>query len=80
MAVAGDGDDVLAYTKKWMVQVNRGGLFPLNDNTFLLFTEIKKCLRFLLPQSMICNDSDKASFKKSVLDKIIIEKKISCFI
>ena len=61
MAVKGEGDNLLTYTRKWFDQVNRGGLFPLNDNTFTLFIEIEKCVR---------GDSHKASFKKLVLDVI----------
>ena len=28
-------DDILAYTREWMNRVNRGGLFPLNDMTYI---------------------------------------------
>ena len=34
MSVPGKGDDVLAYTEKWLSLVNRGGLFPPNDHAF----------------------------------------------
>ncbi len=43
MAVAGEGDDVLAYTSEWLTLVNRGGLFSLNDNTFTFFGNRDKC-------------------------------------
>ena len=29
MSVEGEGEDLLAYTRKWFELVNRGGLFPL---------------------------------------------------
>ena len=45
MAVDGEGSDVLSYTRKWMEMVNRGGLFPINENSFHLFIEIEKCVR-----------------------------------
>ena len=32
MAVEGEGDDVLTYTRNWIDKVNRGGLYPINDN------------------------------------------------
>jgi len=79
MAVEGEGDDLLEYTRKWLVQVNRGGLFPLNDNSFSLFVEIEKCVRTLLPQYMIHNNNDKANFKKSVFNRICTEENIQFY-
>ena len=38
---------------------------------FSLFVEIEKCVRFVLPQHIIRGDSDKATFRKSVLDVIV---------
>ena len=37
MAVTSDvhDPDLLSYTRLWFETVNRGGLFPLNDETFL---------------------------------------------
>lgn len=52
MAVVSDHSDFLDYTKEWISKVNRGGLFPVNDATFLLFTEIEKQTRRLLPNHM----------------------------
>ena len=80
MAVEGsEGDDLLAYTRKWFTLVNRGGLFPLNNNSFLMFIEIEKCVRHLLPQCMIHNDNNKASFKKSVLKRITREESVQFY-
>ena len=44
MAVVSElGDhDLFSYTKVWFETVNRGGLFPLNDKTFLFFIEIER--------------------------------------
>ena len=33
-----------------MEKINRGGLFPLNDQTFNLFIEIEKMVRVVLPE------------------------------
>jgi len=44
MSIKGEGDDVLTYTRKWLDQVNRGGLFPLNDNSF---TFLLNCTCFI---------------------------------
>lgn len=70
MAVEGDGDNILSYTRKWLDIVNRGGLFPLNDKSFLFFVAIEKIVRSLLPSHAVCNDCDKQTFQRSVLDKI----------
>ena len=79
MAIEGEGDDLLAYTRKWFTQVNRGGLFPLNDNSFSMFVEIEKHVCHLLPQCMIRNDNDKAIFKKSVLNRIAGEENVQFY-
>lgn len=79
MAVEGEGSDLLQYTRKWFDQVNRGGLFPLNDNTFTLFVEIEKCVRTVLPKHVICGDSDKATFQKSVLDVIVKNENVQFY-
>ena len=63
-----EGDDLLTYTTKWFDRVNRGGL---SMTTHTLFIEIEKCVRVVLPKHPVCGDSDKASFKKSVLDVIV---------
>ena len=48
MAVEDKGDDILAYTGRWFTQINRGGLFPLNNNSFSVFVELEKCVHHLL--------------------------------
>jgi len=37
MVVAGDDSDIHNYTTKWLEIVDRGGLFPVNDDSFLFF-------------------------------------------
>ena len=66
MAVQGEGDDLQEYTRKWFELVNRGGLFPLNDETFRFFVQVEKRVQFLLPKYAI-NLSDKEIFKESVV-------------
>ena len=58
MAIKGEGNDILIYTTKWLGQVNRGGLFPLNNNSFSLFVEVDKIVRVLLPKYVIHTDND----------------------
>lgn len=69
MSVAGEGDDILSYTREWMEKVNRGGLFPVNDNTVHLFIQIEKCVRIHLPKYL--RSKPKVSFQQRVYDKII---------
>ena len=45
MAVKYENDqesDLLGYTKSWIEKVNRGGLFPLNDETFTYLLRLKR--------------------------------------
>ena len=37
-----DDLDYLAYTKVWFDKVNRGGLFPLNNETFHQFISVNE--------------------------------------
>ena len=53
MSVEGEGSDVLSYTRRWLDQVNRGGLFPLNDLTFTFFAAVEKQVRSRLPKHAI---------------------------
>lgn len=71
MAVEGEGGDVLVYTRNWMEKVNRGGLYPLNDDAFSLFAYIEKCVRDLLPRHLLKSDSDKESFQQNVHLKVL---------
>lgn len=75
MAVEGEGSDVLLYTRKWLDQVNRGGLFPLNDSTFTFFVAIEKQVRNLLPSHVI-RPSDKEAFKTAVIDKVVQDEDV----
>ena len=70
IAVAGDGENVLEYTRKWFDIVNRGGLFPLNDNAFSLFVEIEKIVRRTLPKHVLSGEKDKQSFRTNVHEKV----------
>ena len=79
MAVDGEGSDVLSYTRKWMEMVNRGGLFPINDNSFHLFIEIEKCVRIYLPEHLKKSKSGNYSFKDSVHNKIIKNENVQLY-
>ena len=69
MAVEGE-DDFEAYTRKWFDQVNRGGLFPLNQTALIFFVEVEKCVRSLLPKHVL-GKSDKATFKDVIIKAVV---------
>ena len=75
MAVEGEGEDLQEYTKKWFEIVNRGGLYPLNDETFRFFVQIEKKVKVLLPKHAV-TVSDKDTFKDSVVDKIVEDEDV----
>ena len=43
----------LEYTKRWTESVNRGGLFEVNDRTFMLFKAIEMALQLKLESVML---------------------------
>ena len=45
VAVNGEESDLMEYTRNWTCLVNRGGLFEINDTTYLFFREIEHNLR-----------------------------------
>ena len=45
MAINGEEGSFLEYTTEWVSEVNRGGLFEVNDTIFALFQEIELCIR-----------------------------------
>ena len=76
IAVEGEGEDILSYTKKWFNIVNRGGLYPLHDEAFHLFIEIEKCVRTLLPRYATTKNSDQESMKRNIHEKIFQNEEV----
>ena len=66
-------NDVLGYTKEWIDKVNHGGLFPLNDITFLFFVSVEVEVRHILPSHMVKSpeSSDCDAFKQKIIDRIV---------
>ena len=54
LGVVGEGSDIRSYTTKWFDLINRGGLFPLNDNSFSLFVAIEKVVKTVLESQSNC--------------------------
>ena len=70
MAVVSEKNDFLDYTKEWLSKVNRGSLFPLNDTTFMLFTEIEKQTRHFLTCHMLKTSTSQEELQEDVIKKI----------
>lgn len=64
MAVEGDRDDVLTYTRTWFD--------PLNDNTFTLFTSIENVHFF--PNTCLILDLTRRSSKRLLMIKYFVMK------
>ena len=80
MSVAGEGSTVLEYTEKWINLVNRGGLFPLNDNTFSFFVQVERRVQALLPGHVLSTLSDdKESFRQDVIDKVVGDEEVQFY-
>ena len=52
MAVAGEESDFYQYTTEWLRSVDRGGLFHINDISFLFFRAIEVATQLHLPQHL----------------------------
>ena len=78
MSVEGEGSDVLSYTRRWLEQVNRGGLFPLNDSTFTFFAAVEKQVRSRLPKHAI-KPSSKEKFKTAVIDGVVQDEDVQFY-
>ena len=68
MAVFGDTSDFTKYTTEWLEKVNRRGLFPLNDTSFIFFVAIENVVCRTLPKQYIGNQ--RQDIKQRVLDSI----------
>ena len=71
MAVEGEGDDVLTYTRNWIDKVNRGGLCPLKDSSFQLFVEIEKKVRAYLTKHLRNRESNMELLQQNVIEKVV---------
>ena len=68
MAVAGDETDYTECTSEWFRRVDRGGLFPVNDETLTFFAAIEKVTRQHLPYQY--TTETQKNVKESVIKKI----------
>lgn len=58
MAINGEESSLMEYTSKWISLCNRGGLFEINDISYLMFRDIelkvRKCLFSILGRTTTC--------------------------
>ena len=67
MAFRGEGEDLPTYAIKWIEQVNRGGLFQVNDQAFSLFHLIELKFRVDMP-SILMQLVDKDNLVRKIID------------
>ncbi len=61
-------DITTMYTAQWLDIVNRGGLFPLNDESFRFFCAVERVVGKELPQQYHEQHSQGRTVKETVLD------------
>ena len=68
MAVAGDESSIHNYTTKWIEKVNRGGLFPVNDDSFCFFLALESIVRHLLCTTYKNTSMEEDSIKRNMIE------------
>jgi len=74
--VAGDDSDVHNYTTKWLETVNRGGLFPVNNKSFLFFLATESSTVKLLTTTYNKISSQELNIKMLMLEKLMQDEQI----
>ena len=70
-------DSYLEYTKKWICAIDRGGLFRVNDEVYVLFYEIEKKVRQFLV-NLVSHQSLQQD-KEEIIKEIVTDDDIQCF-
>ena len=75
MSVTGKESSLLEYTSAWIEAVNRGGLFQIRDECYLLFRSLEIVTRDCLPNllKMGCSDIDQ---KEKLISVVATDKEI----
>lgn len=77
MAIGSENDaNFYSYAKVWLEKVNRGGLFPLNDQHYELFVSIEKRVQAALPKHI--KDKSKVNVS-SLIDTIVKDEDVQFF-
>ena len=70
MANSRENSSFYKYTLEWIKSVDRGGLFYVNDNTFILFQEIELKTQQLLPE-FLSSGSASPHGKQALIDTVV---------
>ena len=62
------------HTHDYGLRVNRGSLFPLNDETFHFFVQVEMVVHVLLPKHVVKAESNKGV--QDVIDKILEDEDV----
>lgn len=76
LGIEGEESSYLVYTKTWVNQINRGGLFKVNDEVFSFFVEVEMRLRRHLPHLFKVNPTID---KKEIIDDLVTSDDIICY-
>lgn len=75
MAVEGDESSYYKYTQEWIRSIGRGGLFHVNDATFLFFCAVEIQTQHHLP-SHLRQSTDHLKSKESLIQAISSDKDV----
>lgn len=67
MANVGNDSSFYAYTTEWIKSVDRGGLFHVNDTTYILFKAIELKTKEVLPEHLL----SRSAKKEDLVTKIV---------
>ena len=70
-------ESYLAYTKKWIQAIDRGGLFHITDEVYVLFYEVEKLVRKFLHR--LVTQSLVEQTKKEILDELTTDNNVQFY-
>ena len=73
-------DDFLSYTKEWITRIDRGGLFRVSDEAFLLFRGMEMVLRSYLNGNTRCINKSNAIAKIFSSEQVASCWSLICFL
>ena len=76
LGIEGEESSYFDYTKTWVNQINRGGLFKLNDEVFSFFIEVEMRLRRHLPHLFKVNPTID---RQEIIDDMVTSDDIICY-
>ena len=79
MAVAGIETDLMDYTRVWFDAVNRGGLFPLNDESFRFFTAVESRVRSQLAKSVLPSEESSSNCKEITITTTLQDEDVKFY-